>query len=168
MSRVWPARLSAQDRRPASVGGVGHGGVNLFARAGREAALDADLGCLVPCEEGRVDLHSTHSARRNAEPYHHPVRFCRVVSPCLPSVIPCARVYKDARLAHRCGRGSEILRGRKPFIRDGDDAGPEWFRDEICCAQVSRGETTKREPLCACNALWNSLEVTAVSLTNAF
>ncbi len=125
-----PARLPFQELSPPTVVGAAH---LLVAGAVRgEASVHADLRRLVPAEEGGVNLDATNPPARNAQLDDNPVKRGGVVSPRLPPVVPRPRGHVDAGLVHWRARVEQVASLCEELIREGEDAGRERRRGEVC------------------------------------
>ena len=86
---------------------------------------------MVSIKEGSINLYTFDSATRYPKPDDDPIVRLGVVTPCLPSIIPCACRNENTRTSYRWFRVREIRGRGKPFVGEGEDGGFEGGGYEI-------------------------------------
>lgn len=99
---------------------VAFASVVFFTFWSQSGGLDGNAGREVPCEEGRVQVHTPDDPRR-AQPDDAPIVARRASPAGLPAVHPLPIFRVDIRLEDRIFVGEEVLRLCEPIVCGEDD-----------------------------------------------
>jgi hypothetical protein len=71
---------------------------------------------MIAIEEACIDLDTLNTAGRYTKSEYYPIEWCRIVSSCLPAVVPSSGICEDARPGDWWCRCCEVRCFGEPLI----------------------------------------------------
>ena len=88
-----------------------------------ETTIDTYFRRVVSVKEGSVNFNACDLAARDTEADDDEVKGRRVMSSCLPAIVPGTGMCEDAGFADRRSWGGEVGCCGEPFVAEGEDLG---------------------------------------------